>query len=249
MKKVFLPMLALTLLSIQSIAQVNAGEESKDVKKESKQEESKKSKSSSRYTDKYIHLGYFSPKMTPAEVYSTGPFQPENNPKYGLFFEKGKYRFYNDNFIFKNKGNIGLYSGTSFSYETYNLNLPESFDGIAIPFLFIDIKYGPDFRYELSEKAKLDLYGNVGLLISGGGYVADMYNPTMPAFSFQSGVGLDVSFGAFLVGGQLNFAKANYKYDVTEEANDGTGDTQTVSEQYDVLLNSFKVHIGFIFRK
>lgn len=246
--------MALTLLTLQSIAQVYVGEEAKDVKKENKQEESPKAntKSSSRYKDRYVHLGYFSPKMEPLKIYHTGPFTPNANPKYGLFIEKGKYRFYRDNFILKNNGNIGLYSGLSFAFLAYNFDLPESFSGIALPYFFLDYKLGPDFRYEISDEVKLDLYGNVGISMSMGGYVQDgdgisMYNPTMPAFAFQSGVGLDVSFGAFVVGTQLNFAKAKYKYDVVEEFNDGFGTTETVSEQYDVLLNSFKVHIGFMF--
>lgn len=254
MKKLLLSVLALTFFTLQSIAQIYVGEEAKDVKKESKQEESTKAntntKSSSRYKDRYIHLGYFSPKMEPSEKYQYGPFTPNAHPKYGLFLEKGKYRFYRDNFIFKNNCNIGLYSGFSLGFLAYNFGLPDSFSGLTIPYVFVDYKLGPDFRYEISDVVKLDLYGNVGISMSGGGYVQDgdgnsMYNPTMPAFAFQSGVGLDVSFGAFIVGTQLNFAKAKYKYDVVED--DNSGSTETVSRQYDVLINSFKVHIGFMF--
>jgi len=253
MKKLLLSVLAVTFFTIQSIAQIYVGEEAKDVKKESKQEESPKAntKSSSRYKDRYIHLGYFSPKMEPSENYEYGPFTPNAHPKYGLFLEKGKYRFYRDNFIFKNNCNIGLYSGFSIGFLAYDFGLPDSFSGLTIPYVFVDYKLGPDFRYEISDVIILDLYGNVGISMSGGGYVQDgdgisMYNPTMPAFAFQSGVGLDVSFGAFIVGTQLNFAKAKYKYDVVED--DNFGSTETVSEQYDVLINSFKVHIGFMFK-
>lgn len=235
------------------MAQANTEAGTNDNKNETKQE--KPAKSSSKYKDKYIHIGYFSPQMSPSQLYLSGPFTSENNPKYGFFFERGKYRFYSPNFIFNGKSNIGLYSGTSIGVETYNFNLPESFSGIALPFFSIDIKYGPDFRYEISEKVKLDFYGNAGLLVSWGGYIRDgdgtsIYNPTVPAFAFQYGVGTDLSFGAFIIGTQLNFAKGKYQYNVEKELSDDNGPYyETVGENYNVILNSFKVHIGFMFRK
>jgi hypothetical protein len=253
MKKLF-PIFSLAaLFCLNSMAQVNTEAGTKDIKPETRHEEP--AKSSSKYIDKYIHFGYFSPQMAPSRTYLYGPFTSNNNPKYGFFFEKGKYRFFSPNFIFKGKSNIGLYSGTSIGVETYNFNLPESFSGFALPFFFLDIKYGPDFRYEISEKVKLDLYGNAGLLVSWGGYIRDgdgnsIYTPTIPAFAFQYGIGTDLSFGAFVFGAQLNFAQGKYQYDVQEEfSNDNGPYTETVSEQYNVLLNSFKVHIGFIFAK
>jgi len=253
MKKLF-PIFSLAaLFCLNSIAQVNTEAGIKDVNTETKQE--KPTKSSSRYKDKYRHFGYFSPKMSPSETYLSGPFTPDNNPKYGFFYESGKYRFYSPNFIFKGKSNIGLYSGKSIGIETYNFNLPESFSGIALPFFFVDIKYGPDFRFEISEKVKLDLYGNAGLLVSWGGYIRDgdgssIYNPTIPAFAFQYGVGTDLSFGAFVVGAQLNFAEGKYQYDVEKQLDGDNGPyTETVSEHYNVILDSFKIHIGFMFTK
>lgn len=253
MKKLFPTFSLLVMFCLHSIAQVNIEADAKDVKTESKQE--KAPKSSSKYKDKYRHFGYFSPQMAPSKTYVSGPFTPDNNPKYGFFSEWGKYRFYSPNFIFKGKSNIGLYSGTSVAVETYNFNLPESFSGIALPFFFLDIKYGPDFRYEISEKVKLDLYGNAGLLVSWGGYVRDgegnsIYNPTMPAFAFQYGVGTDLSFGAFVIGAQLNFAKGKYQFDIEKQSDGDNGPyTETVSENYNVILDSFKVHIGFMFSK
>lgn len=253
MKKIF-PIFSLAaLFCLNSFAQVNTETATKDVKPKTKQEEP--AKSSSKYTDKYIHFGYFSPKMTPSQTYLSGPFTADKNPKYGFFYESGKYRFYSPNFIFKGKSNIGLYSGKSIGVETYNFNLPESFSGFALPFFFLDIKYGPDFRYEISQKAKLDIYGNAGLLVSWGGLIRDgdgniVYMPTIPAFAFQYGVGTDLSFGAFVVGAQLNFAKGKYQYDIEKQLDGDNGPyTETVSENYNAVLNSFKVHIGFMFAK
>lgn len=263
MKNAILSILAVALLSLQSMSQVNAEKETmenKKVKKEGKQEETveSRSKSGSRYKDRYLHLGYFSPELTPVETYLSGPFTPNAKPKYGFFIEKGKYRFYRDEFMLKNKCNIGLYSGFSFGFVLYNFDLPESFSGYKIPFSFLDYKLGPDFRFKISDEVKLDLYGNIGILIAVGGLVLDegfdpLYNPTIPIIAMQTGVGLDVSFGPFIVGAQYNFVqkdKYKYKYNVEKEFNNENGPyTETVSEQYDVLLNSFKVHFGFIFSK
>lgn len=251
MKKNFVTLSLLAMFCLNSIAQVNTEAVAKNVKPESKTKAP--SQSGSRYKDRYIHIGYFSPQMAPSQTYLSGPFTMDNNPKYGFFFERGKYRFYSSNFIFKGKSNIGLYSGSSIGVETYNFNLPESFSGIALPFFFFDIKYGPDFRFEISKKSKLDLYGNAGLLVSWGGYIQNgdgnsIYNPTIPAFAFQYGVGTDLTFGAFVIGAQLNFAQSKYQYDIQKEfSNDKGPYTETVSEKYNVLLNSFKVHLGFMF--
>ncbi len=255
MKKTLLFILAVTALVLNSIAQVYVGDQVKEAKPESEQAQPRKHTSGSRYKSKYLHLGYFSPKMTPSAVYTEGPFQANTEPQYGFFFESGKNRFFDDNFIMGDKGNIGLYSGTSFGLVKYNFNMPSSFDGSTFPFLFFDIKYGPDFRYEINDDLKVDLYGNVGLLVSYGGYVQDadgiaLYTPTKPVFAFQTGVGLDFSVRSFLIGTQLNFSKGKYKFDVLEEFNSEGGPyTETVSEDYDVLLNSFKVYIGFVFNK
>jgi hypothetical protein len=238
-------------LLIQSgvFAQTNTGDTLKpEVKKEKVDEPKQKSKR--HIKQKMRHFAYFMPSMTPEAEYIYGPFKTDASPKYGFMFEAGAIRFFSDNFMIKEKANIGLYHTFGFGASFQDFALPETFGGLKSPFLFFDFKLGPDFRFEASENVKFDLYGNIGALFSYGGAVYDyettIYLPLKPAFSLQTGVGLNVVIKKFVIGGQMTFAKGKYNFDITEDAEAyGTTAPNAVNFDYKVSLNSLRLHIGY----
>jgi len=234
-------------------AQTNNGDTLEaGVKKEEVEEPKQKSKR--HIKQKIRHFAYFKPAMSPEAVNLYGPFKTGAAPKYGFMFEAGAIRFFSDNFMIKEKANLGLYHTFGFGASFQDFALPETFGGYKSPFLFADFKLGPDFRFEVSEKVKFDLYGNIGALISYGGAVYDMdettiYLPLKPAIALQTGVGLNVVLKRFVIGGQMTFANGKYNFDITDDP-ETYGPTAPDADNFDykVSLNSLRLHIGYYLR-
>ena len=207
---------------------------------------------SGRYKTKFRHFIYFMPNMTPAVAQSYGPFKVGASPKWGIMLESGAFRFFDDNFMFGGAGNIGLYSSFGFGASFHDFKLPDDFSGAKLPFLFTDLKLGPDIRLELFDFMRVDLYGNIGVLVSYGGLVGNVddddtfYKPTKPAIALQTGVGLNIALRRFVIGVQYTMAKGTYEFEVSEDPvfYPGGPDGEIFSYE-DVNLNSLRLHIGF----
>jgi len=252
-------LLLIGLISADLNAQVYQGEkpvEPVDETTQDQDEVSKADRTSGRYKTKFKHLVYFMPNMTPAVPQAYGPFKIGAGPKWGIMFETGAFRFFSDNFMLGGAGNIGLYSSFGIGASFNDYNIPDDFSGLKIPFFFADLKLGPDIRLEFIDFMKVDLYGNIGVLASYGGFVGNLsedetfYKPTKPAIAFQTGVGLNVALGRFVLGVQYTMAKGTYEFEVSEDPAPYTippadlPDEEVFSYE-DVNLNSLRLHIGF----
>ncbi|MBZ0243270.1 MAG: hypothetical protein K8F24_08670 [Bacteroidales bacterium] len=255
-KLFFLPFLFLliALVSADLNAQVYQGEEPVEPATENLQDQDevpKRNRSGGAYKSKFIHFVYFMPDLTPAMAQAYGPFKTGAGTKWGVMLEAGAFRFFNDNFMFDGAGNIGLYSSFGIGASFHDFNIPDDFDGLKLPFFFADLKLGPDIRLEFIDFMKVDLYGNIGVLASYGGFVGDIikddtyYKPTKPAIALQTGVGLNVALGRFVLGVQYTMAKATYEFEVSEDpAVYPGGPDDEVFSYDDVNLNSLRLHIG-----
>jgi len=253
----FLPFffLLIGLISTDLNAQVYQGEkpvENPSEKTQDQDEMSKTDHSTAPYKTKFRHFVYFMPDMTPAVAERYGPFKSGAGTKWGVMFETGAFRFFDENFMFDGAGNIGLYSSFGLGASFHDYNIPDDFDGLKLPFFFADLKLGPDIRLEFIDFVTVDLYGNIGVLASYGGFVGNLdeddtfYKPTKPAIALQTGVGLNVALGRFVVGVQYTMAKGSYEFEVSEDpaVYPGGPDDEVFSYE-DVNLNSLRLHIGF----
>lgn len=242
-------LLVLFLLPVSLVSQVYTGEVigGSDMPETNKKERRQRNTSTSAGKQKYIKLTYFMPEMYPYAYYSEGPFIPGSGPVFGALFERGGFRFFSDNFMINGMANIGLYSGFGLGVEVHDFNLQDDFDGYKLPFFFVDYKIGPDFRFEISNNLKFDLYGSIGALASYGGLIYGSYSggpeftyqQRVPVLTLQTGVGFNVVLMNWLIlGTHFTFADGTYKYTIDNEF----GSTE---ENYDVSLNSFRVSIGF----
>lgn len=246
----------LLILMMQSIvySQTNNSDSLGSGAKKKEKTDEPVQKSRRHFKQKIRHFAYFKPDMTSATFEKYGPFKAESSPKYGFMIETGAIRFFSDNFMIKEKANIGLYHTFGYGASFHDFALPATFGGYKSPFLFIDFKLGPDFRFEVNESVKFDLYGNIGALISYGGAVYDtdestIYLPLKPAIAMQTGVGLNVVLKRFVIGGQMTFANGKYNFDITEDADAyGTTAPDDVNFDYEVSLNSLRLHIGYYLR-
>ena len=257
----FIPVLFLFigLTSVNLNAQVYQGEkpvETPSEKAEAQDETPNMRSSIGPYKTKFKHLVYFMPNMTPGLVQAYGPFKVGASPKWGIMLESGAFRFFDDNFMFGGAGNIGLYSSFGFGASFHDFKLPDDFSGAKLPFLFTDLKLGPDIRLEFIDFVTVDLYGNIGVLVSYGGFVGNIdqddtfYKPTKPAIALQTGVGLNVALGRFVVGVQYTMAKSAYEFEVSEDPAFYPGGPEGEIFSYeDVNLNSLRLHIGFYTNK
>lgn len=244
------------LIATDLNAQVYQGEkpvEPANAEQEVDQTEAAKMRfSTGPYKTKFKHLVYFMPNMTPGLPQAYGPFKTGASPKWGIMLESGAFRFFDDNFMFGGAGNIGLYSSFGFGASFHDFKVPDDFDGLKTPFFFADLKLGPDIRLEFIDFVTVDLYGNIGVLASYGGFVGNIdkddtfYKPTKPAIALQTGVGLNVALGRFVVGVQYTMAKSAYEFEVSDDPDVYPGAPEEEIFSYeDVNLNSLRLHIGF----
>ncbi|MBU1368170.1 MAG: hypothetical protein KJ578_11885 [Bacteroidetes bacterium] len=231
-------------------AQIYQGE-APSADKQNLEEEMPKSKGSSgAYKTKFTHFVYFMPDMTPVSSHTYGPFKMGAGPKWGAMIESGAFRFFDDNFMLNGMGNIGLYSSFGFGASFHDFQLPPDFEGLKLPFFFADLKLGPDIRLEFIDFAKVDIYGNIGVLASYGGLVGTLsddtfYKPTKPVIALQTGLGLNVALGRFVIGAQYTMANGSYEFDITEDQDYYSGSVpEEENNAYEVNLNSLRVHIG-----
>jgi hypothetical protein len=242
----------LFMLPISMFGQIYVGEVVGDSAKpdvKTKKERKQRGASTSAGKQKFIQFTYFMPEMYPTATYNEGPFIPGSGPSFGVLFEKGGFRFFSDNFMINDMANIGLFSSIGLGVEIHDFNLEEDFDGYKIPFFFADYKIGPDFRFEVSNNLKFDLYGSIGVLACYGGYVdgtltntdySFTYQQKTPVIALQTGVGFNVVLMNWLIlGTHLTFADGAFKYTV-ENSDSGSNETT-----YDVSLSSVRISLGF----
>jgi hypothetical protein len=192
---------------------------------------------------KFLHLSYFSPSLTPAFQYNTGPFKTGSGTTYGAMFETGAFRFFGSNFI-GDMGNLGLYSSFGLGAAMYDYNVPEDFTGVRLPFLFTDLKIGPNFYFEFGDESSINLYGHIGVLASYGGLLTSedldyIYKPVGLPIGMQTGFGLSLVLGNFILGGQYTLATNEYSYEL--DIPDGFFE----ATYPDINLNSIRAYIGF----
>jgi len=251
MKSILIGLLSFFAIPLITFAQVYTGEAPTTTQNENSTPPEYKQRGSGSYKTKFTHFVYFMPDMTPEVNYTYGPFKTGAGPKWGAMIETGAFRFFDDNFMFNGIGNIGLYSSFGFGVSVQDFNVPDDFEGLKLPFFFADLKLGPDIRLEFIDFAKVDLYGNIGVLASYGGFVGNIdqddtfYKPTKPVIALQTGVGLNVALGRFVLGVQYTMANGGYEFDVTEDPNVyGINAPDETNQKYDVNLNSLRLHIG-----
>ncbi len=192
---------------------------------------------------KFLHLSYFSPSLSSAIQYGSGPFKTGSGPTFGSMIETGAFRFFSNNFI-GDAGNIGLYSSFGLGAAFYDYNLPEDFAGFKMPFLFTDLKLGPNIYFEFGDVSSINLYGHVGILASFGGVVSSedfdyTYKPIGFPFGLQTGFGLSLVLGNFILGGQYTMSSNVYNYELD------TSDGFFEASYPDINLNSIRAYIGF----
>lgn len=245
MKQLLILVVSATMLAMPVAAQVYVGEEAPP--EESLQSDQTQRQQGKPARDSYLNLVYFMPSLEPAIPFMNAPFTADMGPKFGAGLEWGKFRFFSHNFI-GGVGNIGLYTGMGLYIATYDYNLPDDFEGRNMPFLFGDIKLGPDFRLDFSRLFKIDIYGHIGYLASYGGIVdADNYDisliPVNLAGSLQTGGGINFVLGKINLGVQFTFAQGKYEYE-RELWNLAVSDTEVFEN---ISLNAIRAHFGFIF--
>ncbi|MDD4372701.1 MAG: hypothetical protein PHG67_02155 [Bacteroidales bacterium] len=255
MKTIIIAIFALVFLPLLSAAQIYTGEKPVETTNQTNEPEEKVRSKGGAFKTSFVHLAYFMPDMTPERNYVYGPFKNGAGPKWGLMIESGAIRFFDENFMFNGAGNIGLYSSFGFGASIYDFNEPSDFEGVKVPFFFADLKLGPDLRLEFIDFAKVDLYANVGVLSSYGGFVGNIdqddtfYKPTKPVIAFQAGFGTNVALGRFVIGLQYTLAKGAYEFEVSEDPALYPGGPIEDTQQYDVNLNSLRLHIGIYTEK
>jgi len=193
---------------------------------------------------KFVNFAYFMPDLAPAFPYANGPFKEGSSADFGVMFESGSFRFFGPNFI-ADAGNIGLYSSFGFGTVFYDFNLPDDFSGMKLPFAFVDLKLGPNIYFEFGETSSVNIYGNIGALASYGGMVISeytdyLYTPKGLPLGLQTGVGLSLVLGNFIIGGQYTMAINDYTYDI-----DTPDNYEEEMDYLDVSLNSLRAYIGF----
>ena len=254
MRTLITTIFVLAFLPLVSLAQIYTGEAPTETSKQDDEPNEQQSKGGAFKTS-FVHLAYFMPSMTPKQSYHYGPFKNGAAPKWGLMFESGAIRFFDENFMFNGVGNLGLYSSFGFGASIHDFNEPENFEGVKVPFFFADLKLGPDLRLEFIDFAKVDLYANIGVLASYGGFVGNInqddtfYKPTKPVIAFQTGLGLNVALGRFVLGLQYTMANGGYEFDVSEDPAVYPDGPDEETQQYDVNLNSLRLHIGIYTEK
>lgn len=244
MNKFYILVCSAILLAAPAAAQVYVGEEAPQESIQPAQVQQEKPA-----RDSYLNLVYFMPSLEPATPYLNAPFTADMGPKYGAGLEWGRFRFFSQNFI-GGVGNIGLYTGMGLYIATYDYGdfVPDDFEGRNMPFLFGDIKLGPDFRLDFSRYFKIDIYGHIGYMASYGGIVdADNYDisliPVNMAGSLQTGGGINFVIGKINLGVQFTFAEGKYEYE-RELWNLAASDTEVFEN---ISLNAIRAHFGFIF--
>lgn len=243
-------------LPLVAFSQVYTGEAPTEPNQQTQAPKESSKGSSGAFKTKFTHFVYFMPDMTPEINYTYGPFKTGAGPKWGAMIESGAFRFFDDNFMFNGIGNIGLYSSFGFGVSVHDFKEPSNFEGLKLPFFFADLKLGPDIRLEFIDFAKVDLYGNIGVLASYGGFVGNIdqddtfYKPTKPVIALQTGVGLNVALGRFVLGVQYTMANGGYEFDITEDSNVyGLNAPDETNQKYNVNLNSLRLHIGIYTEK
>lgn len=251
-KKSLLTLCIIMLLNIAALAQVYIGEAPASEVKSKKADKPEKTRPGKR-KDKFLQFAYINSKMNPITTYEFGPFKPGTNSTLGFMLEKGAMRFFSDNFMLKDKGNIGVYSSIGIGVQFRDFALPAYFKGVKIPFIMADLKLGPDIRFKVTDKLKFDLYGNIGGLINIGGVVVAedesiLYEPKKPSIGLQTGVGLNVVLSGIYIGAQYTFAKGKFKFNITEDPNLYNSPVpEDEVFDYKVSLNSFRIYFGFYF--
>jgi hypothetical protein len=251
--------LLLGLISVDMNAQVYQGEkpvEPAETQEINQPKTSNRQFSSGPYKTKFTNFVYFMPDMTPGVPQAYGPFKTGTSTKWGVMIESGAFRFFSDNFIFGDIGNIGLYSSFGFGASFHDFKVPDNFDGLKTPFFFADLKLGPDIRLEFIDFLTVDVYGNIGVLASYGGFVGKIdkdetfYKPTKPAIALQTGVGLNVALGRFVLGVQYTMAKSAYEFEVSDDpAVYPDAPEDEIFSYKDVNLSSLRLHIGIYTHK
>ncbi|MDD4086719.1 MAG: hypothetical protein PHP48_05695, partial [Bacteroidales bacterium] len=113
MRTLITTIFVLAFLPLVSLAQIYTGEAPKETSKQDDEPNEQHSKGGAFKTS-FVHLAYFMPSMTPKQSYPYGPFKNGAAPKWGLMFESGAIRFFDENFMFNGVGNLGLYSSFGF---------------------------------------------------------------------------------------------------------------------------------------
>lgn len=253
-KTIFYFLVSILLLPVGMMAQIYTGNEAEQKAANPPVELTQKGISTQTLKAKFTHFAYFAPSMTGINAYAYGPFKIDAKTKYGFMIENGSFKFFGDNFMLNDMGNIGLYRSLGLGVSFQDFNLPANFEGVKIPYMFADVKVGPDIRLEVADNVAFDLYANIGGYISYGGLVratdeTTVYLPKKPAFGLQTGFGLNVVFGRFVVGAQYTIAKGKYKYDITEDPAYYPGGPDETEIEYEASLNSLRLHIGVYINK
>lgn len=200
----------------------------------------------------YVSSSFAHDPLT-GEANNWGPLKEGSAPKWGAMMEFGTLRFYGDNFMLQNRGNLGLYLSNGLGVVFYDFKVPETTTGPKIPFMLVDLKLGPVFRYFITDRLKTDIYVNAGGIFAAGGLVGNSdsetyYEPTKLGLAFQSGAGFNLVYGVLSIGTQFTFAKSDMGFRITEDpAVYGTNAPNELEITYpNVKLNSVRIHLGFI---
>lgn len=195
----------------------------------------------------------FAHEPLPGPAKDWGPLKDGSGPKWGAMMEFGTLRFYGDNFMLQNRGNLGLYLSNGLGVVFYDFKVPPTTQGPKIPFMLVDLKLGPVFRYFITDKLITDFYLNAGGIFAAGGLVGNSdsptyYEPTRLGLGFQMGTGLNIEYGVLSLGAQFTFARSDMGFKITEDpAYYGPQAPEELEITYPrVKLNSFRVHLGFI---
>ncbi len=205
----------------------------------------------------FIHFSYLSSSFAhdalSGEANNWGPLKEGSAPQWGAMMEFGTLRFYSDNFMLQNRGNLGLYLSNGLGVVFYDYKVPITTTGPKIPFMMVDLNLGPVFRYFITDKLKSDLYVNMGGIFVAGGLVGNSnsetyYEPTRLGLAFQTGAGFNLVYGAFSVGTQFTFAKSDMGFKITEDpAIYGSSAPNELEITYPhVKLNTVRFHLGFM---
>lgn len=187
------------------------------------------------------------------EANTWGPLKVGSAPKWGGMLEFGTLRFYADNFMLQNRGNLGLYLSNGLGVVFYDFKIPPTTTGPKIPFVLADLKLGPVFRYFITDRFKTDLYLNIGGIFAAGGLVGNSdsetsYEPTRLGLAFQTGTGFNLAYGILSLGAQFTFAKSDMGFKITEDPTIyGPNAPNELEITYPkVKLNTVRFHLGFI---
>ncbi len=205
----------------------------------------------------FINFSYVSSSFQhdplPGQTNNWGPLKEGSAPTWGAMMEFGTLRFYSDNFMLQNRGNLGLYMSNGLGVVFYDYKVPISTTGPQLPFMLVDLKLGPVFRYFLTDDFKTDLYLNIGGIFAAGGLVGNsdsetIYEPTRLGLAFQTGAGFNLVYGILSLGAQFTFAKSDMGFKITEDPTIyGPNAPDELEITYPkVKLNTVRFHLGFI---